>query len=192
MDRPRSWLRYVAAGDLSETDVTFAGLPVENAEGEKLGKIDGFIVDANTARPYYVVVDSGGWFKSKRYLVPIGHAALDPGRKVLLADLSRERIKRFPGFDKDEFETLSEQELQQFAESTASACTVTEIVVVSEVRPWSEWRPLYQQPGWWQTSFYNPERAGAAGVTAGAEIPSKREREPAEREPAMARDTSKR
>ena len=124
MDRPRPWLRYLNADDLDDTSVRFAGMKVENAQGEKLGTVDGFIIDVDTARPYYVVVDSGGWFKSKHYLVPVGHARLDGERGVMLADLTRERIKRFPGFDKDEFVKLSDQELEQFAQSTASACGV--------------------------------------------------------------------
>ena len=191
MDRPRPWLRYLNADDLDDTSVKFASLKVENAQGEKLGTVDGFIVDVDTARPYYVVVDSGGWFKSKHYLVPVGHARLDRERGVMLAGLTRERIKRFPGFDKDEFEKLSDQELEQFAQSTASACSVTEIVIVSDV-PWSEWHPHYEQPDWWQSNYYRPERAGSAGVTAGAEMPSLRETSPREREPELARDSAKR
>ena len=191
MDRPRPWLRYLNADDLDDTSVRFAGMKVENAQGEKLGTVDGFIIDVDTARPYYVVVDSGGWFKSKHYLVPVGHARLDGERGAMLADLTRERIKRFPGFDKDEFVKLSDQELEQFAQSTASACGVTEIVIVSDV-PWFEWQPHYEQPDWWQSNYYRPERAGSAGVTAGAEMPSKRETSQREPEPESARDSANR
>src|SRR3989442_12607459 len=191
MDRPRPWLRYVNADDLDDTTVKFASMRVENAQDEKLGTVDGFIIDVDTARPYYVVVDSGGWFKSKHYLVPVGHARLDEERGVMLADLTRERIKRFPGFDKDEFAKLSDQELEQFAQSTAAACSVTEIVIVSDV-PWSEWHPHYEQPDWWQSNYYRPERAGSAGVTAGAGMPSPRGTSPREREPGVARGLAKR
>ena len=190
MDRPRPWLRYVDVGDLDDTSGKFASMKVENAQGEKLGTVGGFVVDVDTARPYYVVVDSGGWFKTKHYLVPVGHARLDEARGVMLADLTRERIERFPGFDKDEFEKLSDRELQQFAQSTASACSVTDIVIVSDV-PWSEWEPQYEEPDWWQSNYYRPERAGSAGVTAGAEMPSKRETTRGDREPEMARDSAK-
>jgi len=167
MDRPRPWLRSVNADDLDAATVKFGDLSVENPEGEKLGKVDGFIIDVDTARPYYVVVDSGGWFKSKRYLVPIGHAALDPDRKLMLADLTRDRIKRFPGFDKDEFEKLSDQELERFAQSTASACVVTGVFVVSGTRPWRDWQPDYRQPDWWQSNYYRSDRAGSKGGSDG-------------------------
>ena len=39
MDRPRPWLRYVNADDLDDTSVKFAGMTVENAQGEKLGTV---------------------------------------------------------------------------------------------------------------------------------------------------------
>src|SRR5438132_14151838 len=133
MDRPRPWLRYADVGDLGDTSVKFASMKVENAQGEKLGTVGGFVIDVDTARPYYVVVDSGGWFKTKHYLVPVGHARLDEPRGVMLADLTRERIKRFPGFDKVGSEKLRTQEPQQFAQSTASACSVTDIVIVRDV-----------------------------------------------------------
>ena len=189
MDRPRPWLRNVKADDLNSETVKFDRLKVENPQGEKLGKVDGFIIDVDNARPYYVVVDSGGWFKSKNYLVPIGFSVLDPERKVILADLSRERIRRFPGFDKDEFEKLSGQELEQFARATASVCSVTEVMVFDDPEPWSEWQPHYQQPDWWESNYYSPERAGAKRVTAGAALPKREERQ-ADRQPAIARDSA--
>ena len=105
------------------------------------------------------------------------------------ADLTRERIKRFPGFDKNEFEKLSDQELKQFAQSTASACCVTDIVIVSDDL-WTE--PHYEQPDWWQSNYYRPERAGSSGVTAGAEMPSKRETSQREREPDLVHDSTTR
>src|SRR5690242_2113683 len=98
----RSRLRYVDADDLDDSTVKFDGMDVKNTAGEKLGDVDGFILDVASGRPYYVVVDSGGWFKSKLYLIPIGHARLSTGDDHLLADLTRERINRFPGFDRKE------------------------------------------------------------------------------------------
>jgi hypothetical protein len=178
----------VPANDLDSATAKFGDLKVENPEGEKLGKVDGFIIHVDTAQPYYVVVDSGGWFSSKNYLVPIAFARLDPERHLMQADLSRERIKRFPGFDKDEFEKLSDQELEQFARSTASACSVTESVF-ADAGPWPEWQTYYRQPDWWQSHYSSEERAGADGVTAGAALP-KREQSQADQQPAMVRDSA--
>ena len=85
MDHPRPWLRYVGADDLdrSADEFDFGAMHVHGTSGDHLGKVDGFIVDAATGRPYYVVVDAGGWFKSKHFLVPIGHVAFERDQKRL-------------------------------------------------------------------------------------------------------------
>jgi sporulation protein YlmC with PRC-barrel domain len=76
MDHPRPNLRYVDAKELDDTATKLRGLEVDSASGEKLGKLEGFIIDATSGRPYHVVVGSSGWFKHKHFLLPIGHVAL--------------------------------------------------------------------------------------------------------------------
>ena len=46
------------------------GSKVYGRDDEKLGTIDDVIFDHNTGSIRYVVVDSGGWFSSKKFLVP--------------------------------------------------------------------------------------------------------------------------
>lgn len=165
----RTRLRYVDADDLDDSTVHFDGLAVRNHAGEKLGDVDGFILDVAYGRPYYVVVDSGGWFKSKLYLIPIGHARLSTDNDALLADLTRERINRFPGFDRDEFEKLSDAELDRMDDQLAAACCPTELrnqSASSRAERWSH----HRYPDWWESNYYRPDRAGARAVTAGAEL----------------------
>jgi hypothetical protein len=172
VDRPLPWLRYVAAGDLDDDVVDLDGMNVQSPTGEHLGAIDGFIVDAETARPYYVVVDSGGWFKSKHFLLPVGHARLDGEADALVAQIDRERIDRFPGFDRSEFEKLSEDDLKRYNDAICNACSTTGVVYTySATEPYGRaWeRPDYQMPDWWRSQPTHSGRRGAAGVTAGAE-----------------------
>jgi hypothetical protein len=169
MDKPRPWLRYVAAGDLEDASIHFEGLPVQNEVGETLGKVDGFIIDADSGCPYHVVVDSGGWFRSKHYLVPVGHIRLDTPRRVLIADLTRDRIERFPGFDKDNFEKLTDEQLEETDAQIAAACCPTDATRSTTARSWADRWSHYRLPDWWQSNYYRPDRAGARGVTAGAE-----------------------
>ena len=75
-------------------------------------QVDGFILDNSSMRPYYVVVDSGGWFKSKDFLVPIGYARVDDDRDALVVNLPKSRIERFPGFDRDQFDRLTEDDIR--------------------------------------------------------------------------------
>ena len=174
MDHPLPWLRYVDAGDL-ENDDELAGMPVESPTGEKLGHVDGFIVDDQGGRPYYVVVDAGGWFKSRHFLLPVGHTQLDSDtdRDALVADLPRERIDRFPGFDKDEFHRLSPADVKRINDETCQACGVTAITY-SATEPYvAAWdRPDFRYPNWWSASPVLPERMGSRAFNEMADYPA--------------------
>src|SRR5205823_14113867 len=86
VDHPYPWLKYLPADDLDDETVDFDGMKVEDPSGNTLGKVEGFIVDSDSGRPYYSVIDAGGWFKSKHFLLPVGHVRLDAERKILMAD----------------------------------------------------------------------------------------------------------
>ena len=161
MDHPSPNLRYVDAKDLEDKAIKLRGLEVDSAKNEKLGKVEGFIIDVTTGRPYHVVVGSGGWFKHKHFLLPIGHVALSPGNDKLLADLTKDRVERFPGFDKDEFKKMSEEDLKKLEAPTSAACCPDEVVVI-EVAEWET--PHYRYPTWWEADFYRPDRADRAGM----------------------------
>jgi PRC-barrel domain len=158
MDHPRPWLKYVEAGDLDDSTIDFDNLDVENPAGEKLGKVNGFILDADTGHPYHIVVDSRGWFKSKHYLLPIGHGRLDFARRLLVADLTRDRITRFPGFDLARFEKWSEEDFARFNKETADACCVDVTVVTTEPAEDCSTASHYRRPDWWDSSYYRPDR----------------------------------
>lgn len=173
MDHPLPWLRYLDAGDLDSDAIEFDGLKVRNPEKETLGKIEGFIVDSQNARPYYVVVDAGGWFKSKHYLLPIGLAQIDDDNDALVVELSKERINRFPGFDKDKFEKMSADDIKRFNDETCSASDET-AVAYSATEPYtSQWnRPQYAMPTWWTMDTAFLGGMGATGFATGAEYPA--------------------
>jgi PRC-barrel domain len=173
VDHPLPWLRYVDAGDLDDETIEFDGLKVRNAQMETLGHVDGFIVDSSTARPYYVVVDSGGWFKSKHYLLPVGHAQMDGDNDALVVNLSKDRIERFPGFDKDKFEKMNEDELRRFNDDTCNATSAT-VVTYSAAEPFeSQWsRPQYATPSWWRAEWAQ-QRSNSAFAADADYPPSK-------------------
>src|SRR3954471_7273409 len=98
---------------MTAPDLSLDGMKVRNDAMETLGSVEGFVVDNASMRPYYVVVDSGGWFKSKDFLVPIGHARIDDDRDALIVNIPKERIERFPGFNRDEFVTLKEDDIRR-------------------------------------------------------------------------------
>jgi hypothetical protein len=152
VDRPLPWLRYIDADDLDAGSLELDGMKVREANGTKLGSVDGFVVDVDSGRPYYAVVDSGGWFKSKHFLLPIGHVRLDDDRDALVADVSKDRIDRFPGFELGRFEKLSEDELRAMNDAICGACSITTITFSDTAPLASAWqRDDYRQPDWWSS-----------------------------------------
>ena len=157
MNHPRPGLRYVDAGDLDNSTLTFDGMEVDGLDNQKLGKVDGFIIDKSSARPYYVVVNAGGWFKSKYFLLPIGHVGMEPSEKKLVADITRDRVNQYPGFDRGEFQKLSEDELKMMDDQMWSVCCVDTTIEISSPARYEH--AHYRYPGWWDSSFERPDRA---------------------------------
>lgn len=161
MDHPLPWLRYVDASNVQVADLEFDGLKVRNDAFEKLGDVEGLIIDRDSLRPYYVVVDSGGWFKSKDFLVPIGHLRLDEDRDALVVDIPKERIDRFPGFDRDSFERLTPDDIRRMNDEICVAASETPVTYASSDPLSAAWsRPDYQQPDWWNAAAVRPDRMG--------------------------------
>ena len=169
MDHPYPWLKYFPADDLDDQDVDFDGMKVESPSGEDLGKVEGFIVDSESGRPYYLVVDAGGWFKSKHFLLPIGHVRLDAARKALMSDVTKERVERFPGFDLSKFDKMSADDLKLLNVETLQACTVAGVVYAySETEPYTAaWdRADFSYPDWWRGQQPSERIAGMSGTNA--------------------------
>ena len=172
MDHPLPWLRYVDADDINDDTIDLDGMNVKSPSGDKLGDVDGFVIDSQSGRPYYVVVDAGGWFKSKHFLMPIGHMRLDADADSLVADVDRDRVSRFPGFDKDEFDKLTVSDLKRLNDDTCSACSIEGVAIVYGAdepleKAWN--RPDFKRPEWWRYNPTLPERMGERAVTAGVE-----------------------
>ena len=108
--------------DVDDTVMDFDNTSVRAADGQKVGDVDGFIIDPERRRAYYVVVDSGGWFTSRHYLVPIGHTRVDTASEALVLDIDKDEIGRYPEFDPDRFAELNDDELRSFESRTVAAC----------------------------------------------------------------------
>lgn len=171
MDHPRPGLRYVDADELDDSTFDFDGLDVESQTGDKLGDVDGVIIDVDSARLYYVVVNAGGWFKSKFFLLPVGHARLDTANRKLIADISREHVKKYPGFDRDEFEKLTDADFSRLDQEMIDACCPDEPAVDDDfARRYETWKH-YQAATWWDSSFYRPDRVDRTAQTIASTAP---------------------
>lgn len=76
------------------------GSKVYGTNDDKLGDIDDVIFDHGTGDIRYVVVDTGGWLSSKKFLVPADR--LQPSSKHdddYQVNLSKQQIESFPPYD---------------------------------------------------------------------------------------------
>jgi len=154
-----SRLRYLDADDVDDAVVDYDGLAVLGSDDHKIGDVDGFIVDVQACRVYYLVVDSGGWFTSRRLLLPIGHASIAADRKSLCTDVSREALRHLPEFHEDRFREFTDDDLRAFERNTVVACCPDEPLEDVSVATWGyDSRRHYTQPEWWDRARYAPER----------------------------------
>jgi len=183
VDHPLPWLKYLDASDVENDAIDLDGLVVRSENGDKVGKVKGFIVDSYSARPYYVVVDAGGWFKSKHFLLPVGHAKLDADGDALVTDVPRGRVERFPGFDLDEFDKMAVAAFKRLNDQICEVCSITALSFSSTEPASAAWnRPDYAYPDWWREQPSSRQTAGqsASQYSAGSSIgpsPTARERE---------------
>jgi PRC-barrel domain len=73
---------------------------------EKLGKIDDVIFDHSSGNIRYVVVDTGGWLSSKKFLVPAD--GLRPSAKHendFETSLDKRQVERFPPYDEKDLDS---------------------------------------------------------------------------------------
>ena len=87
-----------------------AGDTVVNAAGEKLGKIEDFMLDVESGRIRYAVLSFGGvlGFGDKLFAVPAEALTVDPERERLVLDVDRERLENAPGFDIDHWPNFAD------------------------------------------------------------------------------------
>jgi sporulation protein YlmC with PRC-barrel domain len=82
------------------------GSHVYGLNGEKLGKIDDVIFDHSTGDIRYIVVDTGGWLSSKKFVVPAEHLRASAEHKDDFAvDLTKQQIEAFPPYDEHHLES---------------------------------------------------------------------------------------
>ena len=163
-----SGYRYVSARGLSSQVLDLERLDVEDAAGDRLGEVDGFLVETASGHPRFVVVDAGGWFRTRRFLLPVGHARFDARRKGLSFDLGRDAIRRFPEIADDRIETLQPDELASYQTDVTRACCPDD----ADFRRFEAER-RDDSPAWWHAARWTAGVPGAPTVSAA---------EPAERE----------
>jgi sporulation protein YlmC with PRC-barrel domain len=89
---------------------TLEGDSVVNTLGEDLGKIKDIMIDVNSGRVAYAVLSSGGLLGigDKLFAIPWSAMVLDANRKCFVLDVSKDRLDKAPGFDKDHWPSMAD------------------------------------------------------------------------------------
>ncbi|MBE0407798.1 DUF2382 domain-containing protein [Psychrobacter sp. AOP22-C1-22] len=90
---------------------------------EKIGKIEGALVEDTTGRIRYLIVDAGGWFSSKEVLVPAGLARI-VGDDVFFDSLTQAQVEAMEVYDHDyqySYKDQYEKDRQAFTAETIPA-----------------------------------------------------------------------
>ena len=97
--------RYGTLGDYRFSNTEEAASDIRGSKlyglhDHKLGEIDDVIFDHTTGAIVYLIVDTGGWLSSKRFIVPPGEVRPSVQHENdFLVDLTKEQIESFPPYD---------------------------------------------------------------------------------------------
>lgn len=82
---------------------TLTGTDVRNRDGENLGDIKDFMLDVESGRVIYAVLDFGGFLGigDKYFAVPLEAFEADTTREELVLNVTKDKLENAPGFDKN-------------------------------------------------------------------------------------------
>jgi ferritin-like metal-binding protein YciE len=101
-------LKYLTLENLESTHLR--DLAIRNEADAELGRLDGLVADGESGLARYAVVEGGGLLSRRRYLLPVTMIRYDECTHVLRADLDETLAGRYPEFDRDEFQAMTERE----------------------------------------------------------------------------------
>jgi len=89
---------------------TLEGDQVYSSDNEEIGKIKDIMLDVERGRIAYAVMSSGGFLGigDKLLALPWAALTLDTTRKCFLLNVTGERVKNAPGFDKDHWPSMAD------------------------------------------------------------------------------------
>ena len=89
---------------------TLTGTDVRNREGETLGDIKDFMIDLQSGRVQYAVLDFGGFLGigDKYFAVPLEAFRSDTKSEKLVLDVDKAVLENAPGFPKDNWPSTAD------------------------------------------------------------------------------------
>ena len=166
----RAWsrLRYLDADDLDDSILNYRDLTVRNGKQRRsrLARRTASSKRPAVARTTYVV-DSGGWFMGRRYLIPVGKASFEATRQALIVDMDRDTIKTYPEFSTTAFMSMSDDEVRRYERRVLHTINPN---ASASTTYWESYDrlPEYSQPDWLRPTA-RPRRAQPVGSIASPE-----------------------
>jgi sporulation protein YlmC with PRC-barrel domain len=99
-------LRNYRFNDATAAD-DIRGANIYGRDDERLGTIDDVIFDHSTGDIRYVVVDAGGWFSSKKFLVPAHRLHTSNNENAYSVNLDKKQIEDFPRYDESHLDSTT-------------------------------------------------------------------------------------
>ena len=138
-----STLRDYQFSEGVEDDVR--GSIVYGVNEEKLGKIDDLIFDQNSGSIKYAIIDSGGWLKSRRFLLPPEQVQQSSHHEGdFEASYTKQQIERFPALVEEIF--TSEERFDEYERSYLDVYAPTSTGIPGRERGKLRW-PCRIPPG---------------------------------------------
>lgn len=87
------------------------GSEVKNAAGERLGKLEDFVLDLDTGRVAYAVLSFGGFLHigSKLFALPPRALTFDVDGGEFVVNVDKNVLKNAPGFDKNDWPDVGDR-----------------------------------------------------------------------------------
>jgi hypothetical protein len=90
----------------TDTAEDIRGSKLYGLDDEKLGKIDDVIFDHSDGSIRYVVVDTGGWLSTKKFIVPADRLRASAKHDDdFTVDLTKEQVENFPPYKETDLES---------------------------------------------------------------------------------------
>jgi len=107
-----SALRYVAASRIQSPSGESTGMDFRGPDDEKIGSLDGVLIDTADHRLRFFVVESPAWHGSRRRLLPIDRPAqVSHGGRSLRMDLNAEALEACEEFESSLVRAYSDDDL---------------------------------------------------------------------------------